>query len=222
MRTASKIISWIFLPLFMPVYGLLLGMYFPSESIASVQSEGSLFHMPPQFKYHILLLFVILSVIAPGFSLLMLKRQKRINSVEMDDKEERSFPISLTVIYCGMLGIFILMQVPKHAVPLVIFSLPWAGVLASSLAGLINRYEKISLHAMGAGMLFGFLVVYFSTQSYFDYHLVILSALLGGVIMSARMFLGKHSLRECVSGYVLGFLAVFLVLTFFPNFPPYL
>jgi membrane-associated phospholipid phosphatase len=102
-------------------------------------------------------------------------------------------------------------------VPEVIFSLPWAGVLASAIAGLINRYEKISLHAMGAGMLFGFIVAYYKTQVIFDVDLIIGVAILGGLIMSARMYLGKHTLRQSIMGYLLGFFTVFLMLTYFPS-----
>lgn len=219
MKIASKIISWVFLPIFMPVYSLLLAMYIPSESESAMQMETSLYHMPSAYKLHILLLYTILSVVAPGFSLLMLKRQRKIQSVELDQREERSFPITVTVIYCAMLGIFLWMQIPAGAIPNVIFALPWAGVLASAIAGLINRYEKISLHGIGAGMLFGFLVVYFNTQTQFNFNIIVASALLGGIILSARMYLLKHNLRECVSGYLLGISAVVFVLTFFPDFP---
>lgn len=225
MRTASQIISWLFLPLFMPVYGLLIGMYIPSEGESAMQVN--LFHLNDlsagasaqlfDVKMYILLVYIIFTVLAPGFSLVMFKRQKRIASVELDTREERGFPISVTVVYCVMLGLFIWFQVPRGVVPDVIFSLPWAGVLASSIAGLINRREKISLHAMGAGMLFGFLVAYFNTQQSFNFEVLILSVLVGGMIMSVRMYLEKHNLRECVSGYLLGFLTVFLVLTFFPK-----
>lgn len=217
MRTVSQIISWVFLPLFMPVYGLLIGMYLPSESEAAIQEQTSLYHMPEQIKGYILLIFTVLCVLAPGFSLLLFKRQRRITSVELDIREERGFPIAVTVLYCAMLAIFIWVQVPFGLVPTVIFSLPWAGVLAASLSGLINRREKISLHSMGAGMLFGFLVAYFSTQHIFNFDVLVLCVLVGGLIMSARMYLEKHNLRECVSGYLLGFLCVFLVLTFFPT-----
>lgn len=226
MRTASKIITWVFFPLLMPIYGLLIGMYLPSESESAMQSQKSLYHLNEltttsgdafDVKMYILLIYIILTVLAPGFSLLLFKRQRRISSLELDIREERGFPIAVTIIYCAMLGIFIWYQVPRELVPGVIFSLPWAGVLASSIAGLINRYEKISLHSMGAGMLFGFLVAYFSTQIVFNFDVLILVVLIGGLIMSARIYLEKHTLRECVSGYILGFLVVFLVLTFFPT-----
>lgn len=217
MKAFAKLMSWLFIPLFMPVFGLLIAMYYPAESSSALRAQTSLYFMPAPFKLHILLLFSILSIIAPGFSLLMLKRQNKIESVEMDIKEERNFPIGITVVYCAMLGAFVWYQIPRGLVPDVIFTLPWAGVLAASVAGLINRYEKISLHAMGAGMLFGFMVAYYNTQIIFEVNLIIAIAILGGLIMSARMYLGKHTLRQSLMGYLLGFFSVFLMLTFFPN-----
>lgn len=201
----------------MPVYGLLIAMYYPAESSSALRAQTSLYFMPSPYKIHILLLFTILSVVAPGISLLLMQRQKHIESVELDKQEERSLPIGITVIYCGMLGIFVWMQIPHGLVPDVIFSLPWAGVLASGLAGIINRYEKISLHAMGAGMLFGLLVAYYQTQILFDISIFIVVALLGGIILSARMYLGKHTLRQSITGYILGFLCVYLIITYFPS-----
>lgn len=220
MKTAAQIISWVFLPLLMPVYALALTMFVPSVSESTLPYLGSLSDLPQAYKIHIILLYTVLSVLAPGFSLFMLKRQKQVESVELDIREERSLPITLTVIYCIMLGVFLWMQIPQGRIPQVIFALPWAGAFASLIAGLINRYEKISLHGIGCGMFFGFLVVYFNTQNSFDFRLIILSVLIGGLVLSARMYLEKHSLREVVSGYILGILAVVLVLTFFPNPSP--
>ena len=95
----------------MPVYGLLIAMYYPAESSSALRAQTSLYFMPSPYKIHILLLFTILSVVAPGISLLLMQRQKHIESVELDKQEERSLPIGITVIYCGMLGVFVWMQI---------------------------------------------------------------------------------------------------------------
>lgn len=217
MRFLAQIVSWVFLPMLMPIYGLLIAMYFPSESESALQVQANLYVMPDAFKWHILLLFFLLSVMAPGFSLLMLKRQNRIETLELDNREERAFPITVTIIYCAMLGIFLYMQIPHNAIPTIIFALPWAGMLAASVAGIITKFEKISLHAMGAGMLFGFLVMYYQTQELFNFNTLICAALIGGLVMTSRMYLGKHTLRQSISGYLLGVFAMVIVLGLFPN-----
>ena len=57
MQLLSKTVSWIFLPLFMPIYGLLLTLYIPSQE-ASI-SNTSLFDLPDGLKTQILFLFVV-------------------------------------------------------------------------------------------------------------------------------------------------------------------
>lgn len=217
MKAFSKIISWVFLPLLMPIYGLALTMFIPSESISALEATSNLYRMPLLFKVYILIMFLVLTVLAPSFSLLMMKRSNSISNVELDVREERSFPIGVTVIYCAILGVFLWTQIPKEAIPSVIFALPWVGVVGSVIAGLINRIEKISLHALGAGMLFGFLAVYFRTQSEFYVSILILSVVVGGIVMSSRLYLEKHTLREVITGYALGTIVSISVLTFFAN-----
>lgn len=218
MRTASHIISWVFMPLLMPVYALLAAMYIPSvgEGYFADKTQ-TLFNIRAEYKTLLVMLFLFFTVVVPGFFLLVLKTQQKISSYQMDTKEERGIPIILTALSCGFLAIFLLVKAPHGFFPKVVYALPWAGFVSILAVAVINRYEKISLHALGAGMLFGFFVAYFQTQDYFVFGIVVFAVLIGGLILSARMYLGKHNLREAVMGYILGFSIVFLILTFFPN-----
>jgi len=216
METASRIISWLFLPLFMPIYALLATMYIPSQQYGFFQRDN-LFAMPAEYKQFVLLWFVFFAVLAPGFSLLLLKRGQQISNIEIDKREERLIPILITAVFCLLLGITLMYKAPNGVLARAIYALPWGGFFAVLLAGLATRYEKISLHALGAGMLFGFLVAYFRTQSAFVFPVLLLSALIGGLVLAARMYLGKHDLRQSLSGYVLGAIVVFATVTWFPN-----
>ena len=101
MQLLSKTVSWIFLPLFMPIYGLLLTLYIPSQE-ASI-SNTSLFDLPDGLKTQILFLFVVFTSIAPGISFILMYRRGLLSSVEMDQRKAYShyslcFPI---VFYCS-------------------------------------------------------------------------------------------------------------------------
>lgn len=215
MKIASQIISWVFLPLFMPIYGLLITLYVQSME-ASIFQEENMYWLPPQAKWIILALYFIFVVVVPGVSLLIMRRKKQITTIEMDDKNERFVPMVITAIYCAFLGIFLQIKAPNNVFPSAIYSLPWGGFIAILLAGLINRKEKISLHAMGGGMLFGYLVAYYMKQQEFFLLPIVASALIAGIIMAARMYLGKHTLFQSISGFFLGFFCVFLMVTFYP------
>lgn len=220
MKPMSNIVSWVFIPLFMPIYGLLITMFIPTISKTALLQQHNLYEMPSQNKLHLLVLFFILIVLAPGLSLLMMKRQKRITDLQIDNRQERTYPIMLTVVYGLILGIFLWSQIPKNAISPLLFGLPWAGVLAGGIAVGINRYEKISLHGIGAGMLFGFVLIYYSMQSHFYLSVLIGVILLGGIILASRMYLGKHTLREAVSGYLLGFVSATIILKIFSIYLP--
>ncbi len=220
MRWTSNIISWIFIPLFMPMYGLLLAMFVPTVSKSAMLQQQNLYAMPFQNKLHLLILYFILTVLAPGLSLLMMKRQKRIADLQIENRQERTYPIVLTAVYGVILGVFLWSQIPKNAISPLLFGLPWAGVLAGGIAAGINRFEKISLHGIGAGMLFGFILIYYQMQSQFYISILIGVILLGGIILMARMYLQKHTLREAISGYLLGFVSTFIILKLFSIYLP--
>jgi membrane-associated phospholipid phosphatase len=216
MKFFAQFISWVFLPLFMPIYGLLIAMYVPSFE-ASFFQEETIFWMGSVQKILILSMYMLFSVVVPGLSLLVMYRRKNITTIEMDDKNERSIPIIITAIYCAFLGTLLLMKAPDSILPNAIYALPWGGFIAIVIAGIINRKEKISLHALGAGMLLGFLVSYYKTQVEFEMYPIYLAVLVGGFVLSSRMYLGKHTLRQSISGYGLGFIVVYLMVTYFPN-----
>jgi membrane-associated phospholipid phosphatase len=220
MKQFSNIISWIFIPLFMPIYGLLIAMYIPTISKSALLQQHNLYALPYQNKLNVLFLYFILIVLAPGLSLLMMKRQKRISDLQIDNRQERTYPLIITVIYGALLGIFLWTQIPKHALSPILFGLPWAGALAGITATIVNRFEKISLHGIGAGMLFGFILSYYQMQSQFYMSALLGVILLGGIILTSRMYLEKHTLREAISGYLLGFFSTFIVLKLFINYLP--
>lgn len=220
MKQVSNIVSWIFIPLFMPIYGLLITMFIPTISKSALLQQHNLYEMPYQNKLHIILLFFTLTVLAPGVSLMMMKRRNTISDLHIDNRQERTFPIIITVIYGALLGIFLWLQIPKNAISPILFALPWAGVLSGGIAAGINRFEKISLHGIGAGMLFGFILIYYQMQSQFYLMALLFVILIGGIILTSRMYLQKHTLREALSGYLLGFTSTFIVLKLFAIYLP--
>src|SRR5690554_5475770 len=106
MKQLSKLLSWLFLPLFTPIYGLLIVLYLPVQSSSFVASE-SLYMLEPSVKMLFLLLFVVFIVLAPGLSLIVLRLNKSISSLEMESKEERLTPIAIMIFYCIVLYLFL-------------------------------------------------------------------------------------------------------------------
>lgn len=210
MKIAAQIISWIFIPLLMPIYALMVAMYIPSVE-SSFYQENTLFWMHPTYKLLILGMFFIFSFLAPGVSLYMLKKNNAISNIEVDNRRERGVPIIISAVYCLLLGVLLWVKAPDRVVPSAVYALPWGGFLGIALAGIINRYEKISLHGTGAGMLFGFFTAYYHFQAEYYFEILVVAILVCGLVLSSRVYLGKHTLRQVLMGFGLGFICVFSV-----------
>lgn len=213
MKFLSNLISWIFLPLFMPVYALLLTMYIPSLEEGYFQNK-TIYLLDPRLKLALLGIFFLFSFLAPAISLVILKRNNKISNLEIDNRSERFIPILITAIYSAVLAWFLMVKTPSGILPPAIYLLPAGGTIAILLVLLITRFDKISLHALGVGMLIGFLIAYFQTQAQFQLGILFMATIVSGVVMSARLFLGKHNLRQCLMGYFLGMLVIYLTIKF--------
>ena len=72
-------------------------------------------------------------------------------------------------------------------------------------------WKKVSLHAGGMGIMSGFLIAYAVEMqgiSDVDYPLAIIAS---GLVMSARVYLEKHTLLEVVIGWFTGTFVTFAV-----------
>ncbi|PKR81474.1 hypothetical protein CW751_05325 [Brumimicrobium salinarum] len=215
MKNLASLISWIFLPLFAPIYGLILVLYLPVNSNSFVASE-SLYLLYPEVKMLFLLLFLVFTVFAPGLSLLILRLNKTITSLQLESKEERLTPIAIMTFYFCVLYLFLLFQAESALIPAIIKAMALGGALASLLSYFITKKIKISLHAIAMGSLFGF--VYMFAVPLSESPIFTLSALVlaSGIVLSARLILKAHTLKEVSWGYLLGFASQVFCIYFYP------
>lgn len=215
MKIFSDIVSWVFLPLFMPVYGLLLAMYIPSNE-DYILNEDSLYFLTDAAKQAILYMFFIFSVLAPGLSFLLLHKKKIISTIDMENQRERNIPMILMLSYCLVLYFLFIIKAQDNILPKYVYALPLSGVFVTVTYTVINRWIKISLHAGGAGILTGFLLAYASAQVEFETWILIAAILASGLTLTARLYLKKHTQLEVYTGWSLAVLLTFLVNTLYP------
>lgn len=215
MKLFSEIISWIFLPLLMPVYGLLITMYVPSQQ-DYLLNEDSLFFLNPTAKEAILYMFLIFSAIAPGLSFLYLHKKGIISTIDMENKRERSVPMLIMLAYCLVLYFLFVIKAPGGVLPKYVYALPLSGVFVTAAYGIINRWIKISLHAGGAGILTGFLYAYACEQFEFQFWILLFPIIASGLTLTARLFLEKHTPLEVYTGWSAAAIVTFLVNLLYP------
>ncbi len=211
MQVVARFFSWVFLPLFTPIYGLLVVLFIPSVPSSSFRLD-TLYAYPIEIKWLFLLLFTVFLVLAPGLSFVVLRYNRTISSFAMEHREERATPISVMAFYFLVLYGFLLFQSNAEIIPAIIKGMALAGGITSFIAYHINKYMKISLHAIGMGALAGFVYTFFLSMESYSLLSLILVFLAGGLVMTARLYLKHHTLKEIGYGYLLGFIIQFIVI----------
>jgi hypothetical protein len=79
----------------MPVYALLIGLYYPSNSV--LYSAYTMSNLPAEVKSQLFWVFFIFSCAAPGISFIMLRNKNIINTIDMENAKERSVPLIIMV-----------------------------------------------------------------------------------------------------------------------------
>lgn len=215
MKVLSHLLSWIFLPLFMPLFGLLIAMYVPSSPQSLVDND-SLYLMIDQNKWVVLFMFFVFSTVAPGLSFVILRALNVITTIDMESKRERLIPMLIMLAYCLLLYFLFIVKAHNNILPKYVYALPLAGVFVTASFTLINRWIKISLHAGGAGILSGFIFAYSIEQVEFQFWTILFVILASGLTIMARLFLRKHTPTEVYAGWSLAVMITFLINFYYP------
>ena len=215
MEQIAKSLSWIFLPLFMPIYALILTFYIPSQELDI--SHPSLFDMEDGLKAQILFLFLVFITIAPGISFILMYKRGLLSSVEMDDRKERLFPLFIMLSYCILLFFLFWKKAPNYVLPIYIYLLPLTGAIMAFICLILTMRFKISLHAVGVGIFSGFILAFAHNQIEFNYGIIVISILCSGCVLSARLYLNKHAPYQVYSGWILAFLTTYLCMVWLPE-----
>lgn len=215
MRIVAQVATWLFMPILMPIYALLLVMYVPSEAI-NISEGNSLYNLIDQFKLIFLACYFVFIVVAPAIMYFFMRENKIIKTVQLDDKKERNFPLINMTIFCFIL-FFLLVKISGNAhLPKYLYGLTLSGGVIVGIFIYVNRFIKVSLHATGVGILTGFVFAYACDQVYFTIVALIAVILVSGFVLSARLYLEKHSPKELIIGYFFSLFITFVINYFYP------
>lgn len=217
MKIAARILSYIFHPLLVLTYGLvILIMIDPfAFGVNRIQAPGS----------KLLLLRIFLSTFfIPTMAILMLYFLGMVKSLRLEDKMDRTGPYIITgIFYLWLLRNFW----NSSLIPSVYTTFMLGITIALFLAFLINIFSKVSIHAAGISALIAMVMITMLTQ----YHnilaipitqgrylstsllyLLLALLLIAGLLGTSRMYLQKHEPSELYGGYFIGFVSPFIAL----------
>lgn len=188
-------ISWLFHPLFVPVYVLWILAFAHPTLFAGFSDEQ---------RWRTLIITAINLVFFPLLAVALLRGLKFIDSIYMHTQKDRIIPFIAYGIFSfwGYTVFKNQVEYPREwpAFLLGIF-------LAASAALLANIYLKVSMHAMAmGGMISFFLLMAYSGNFPLPWILAVI-ILVGGMVCTARLQLAAHGSLEVGVGFGIGVLA---------------
>jgi hypothetical protein len=191
----GQVVSFLFHPLFLTSYvaGFIIFIH-PSE-FAGVPQREKIFRLISVF---------FISCFLPLFSILLCKPLGFIQSLYLRSSRERIIPYALVMFFYWWLW-YVFHNLPNIAPALVKFLLGCFLAICGGWMG--NIYFKISMHALGAGGLLMFAILFSLNEPYASGTYLSIAVLVSGLVCTSRFIVSDHSAREIYSGFLLGLLA---------------
>jgi hypothetical protein len=197
----AKIISVIFYPLLMPLYGM-----------AIIFSAPTLFGYLPFEVKKLLFLIVLMNNVLLPFSLLPFFRYRNIiSSWSVENRRERIIPLIIITLLYSVTSFIIF----RFTIPVFLKSFIYAAFFISLVVTIINFWWKISIHSVGVGALTA-LVLILSLKMYspLTWYLILV-IIAAGLVLSSRLKLNSHSPDQVWFGFLAGFFGLILFMMFF-------
>lgn len=198
MKKISEILSAVFSPLLVPTYGMVLAAFLTILRM-----------LPSNLLWTAIGITFVITCLVPVSAIVALYRSGVIKDPALNNRTERFIPYGVVVLcYLGC-GFFFY----KASAP---FWLPMffaGGALATVISTVVNCWWKISAHAAAMGGLVA-LVFRIVTSHYALFNMnVWLSGVIivAGLVMTARVYLSRHTLWQVLAGCANGFLCVYLM-----------
>ena len=197
MLRVARITSIVFTPFSIPFLAFLVLFLFSYLRI-----------MPILYKGIVLGIVCCFTILTPTITIFLFRKINGFARQELSERKKRYVPILLTIISY----VFCLLMMRKLNIPWYMTGIIFVSLVISIICILVNLKWKLSEHMAGMGGIIGGLVSFSALFSYNPVVWLCLFILIAGILGSARIVLGHHTLGEVLSGFVVGLVCSFLIL----------
>ncbi len=198
MKLISRLLSWIFSPLLCPTYAVI---------IIFIVSQLAL--VPASVKTGSIVATFVTTCVIPAGVIMGLYMMGRVSDPGLNSRTDRTLPYLITVVcYVACIVFFYRINAPLW---MLLFLA--GATLACVVNIIVNRWWKISAHAAGVAGIVA-LIVRLAADGLAVVDLtwwLTGSILVTGAVMTARVYMQRHTLWQVVAGAFNGFLCVYLV-----------
>ena len=190
-RLLAKVISFIFHPLFIPLYLAYFIIEIRSYEFAGIDDWGRLTRLLQVF---------VNCTFLPLVSVLLLRALKFIDSIFLKTQKDRIIPYIISMIFYFW-NWYAFKN--NHEVKDIV-SMSMAVFNASVFGFLVNISMKVSMHAIAAGVMSTFIALLaFAETVNLSLYLAV-AILLSGMVCTSRLIVSDHSQKEIYFGFLVG------------------
>ena len=197
MLRVARVTSIVFTPFSIPFLAFLVLFLFSYLRI-----------MPILYKGIVLGIVYCFTILTPTITIFLFRKINGFARQELSERKKRYVPILLTIISY----VFCLLMMRKLNIPWYMTGIIFVSLVISIICILVNLKWKLSEHMAGMGGIIGGLVSFSALFSYNPVVWLCLFILIAGILGSARIVLGHHTLGVVLSGFVVGLVCSFLIL----------
>lgn len=190
-RLLAKIISYIFHPLFIPVYLAYFIIEVRSYQFAGIDDWGRLTRLLQVF---------VNCTFLPLVSVLLLRGLKFIDSIFLKTQKDRIIPYIICMIFYFW-NWYVFKN--NHEVKDIV-SMSMAIFNACVFGFLVNISMKVSMHAISVGVMSTFIALLAFGETVNLSLYLALAILISGIVCTARLIVSDHSQREIYFGFLVG------------------
>lgn len=194
----ANILSWVFVPLMMPLYAVIL-----------IFTLSVLQFVPTATKWVFCAVIFGLTALVPMLLVMLLKRMGIIDDIGLNGRKERLIPYIISILSMGGAGWFMM----SKGAPIWTGMFFFGGALAGMVNLLVNFKWKISAHAAAAAGIVALLICISREPIPHPCIDIWVACAIGaaGLLGAARIWLGRHTVLQVLAGSAVGFLCVFFL-----------
>jgi hypothetical protein len=190
-RTAARVVSVVFHPLFIPVYITAFVLYYTPVFPG----------FAPEDKGLLLVRFAVMYTLFPLVTVLLAKGLGFIQTIYLSTQKDRIIPYVACGLYYFWMW-YVLKNQPEFPREMVMLAL--AIFLVSSGGLVLNSYMKVSMHALSLGVMITFVyLLSLAVDANLGFYISI-ATLITGLVCTARLINSDHHPVEVYAGLALG------------------
>ncbi len=194
----SRILSYALHPLLIPTL---------ATSALMLRPDLYSIVLPDTLRIWFLSLVFVFTLVIPVTGVLILLKFNAINSMEMNQRNERTIPL----IIAGTSFMVLLYSLKSTGIPPIFLYVIYSATFALLAGLIINLVYKISLHTLGWGAMAATLTAMSIKMGIPLMIFIILSIIISGLAGYARLKQNAHNQAQVYLGYVAGVLVIVLI-----------